>query len=373
MPRLLRDNFKIIQFAHGKVSPSYSSAYGVRCQEIFKGKDRKIISVGGLVLNDYLSEEVEQYRSMVLSAISYLKGNRYFEIGISNSKFLRGKYKKRIRSILNDFDVLVFEGPWIFPLLEDIIESDKIVVYDSHNVEGRLRSGNRYEKESREIERRLVERADLIFAMSIEDAKGFQTDYSADPEKVQLLPLLSDLKPYQWSGQDTYNVTFVGSLYDPNVRAVQQIGKWAKDLTEFKFHIIGSVSNVRPRVDAGNMIYHGVVDEETKRKLFNESLIAINPVGYGGGRNLKILDYFSQGIPVITTPIGFRGLDPDTWNGLVYIKELDEFPGVIKELKKNSSDLPSLSRRIYDTYQDLFKEEGKEDAYDIILKRFITP
>ena len=36
--------------------------------------------------------------------------------------------------------------------------------------------------------------------------------------------------------------------------------------------------------------------------------MALNPIPYGSGTNLKMLEYFAFGIPVISTPIGARGL-----------------------------------------------------------------
>lgn len=362
-------NPKIVQFAHGKIFPSFSSAYAKRCYQIFQGKSRKIISAGGLVLRDYKTEEVEQYRSLILSGISLLEGNRYFEIGLSRSSFLRRKFRKRVAEAVREYDVLVFEGPWLFPLVEESITADKFVVYDAHNVEARLREGNKFQKEALQIERSLVQRSDLIFVMTKQDGEYIQRDYSVDGSKIHLLPLLADEKPYRWHGQNSNSIVFIGSMYEPNIRAMAQIEKFAKTLPDIEFHIIGSVCENFRKSRSENVICHGVVNEQTKDEILSECLGAINPVEYGGGRNLKILDYMSMGCPVITTPIGFRGLDSDTWKNLVDVRPLEEFPDAIRNLKATRKELPQISEKIYSAYRELARREGKDNAYEIILNR----
>ena len=55
----------------------------------------------------------------------------------------------------------------------------------------------------------------------------------------------------------------------------------------------------------------------------------------GSGTNLKIFDYMSAGIPVITTPLGARGIpDPE---GLL-IHELSDFPAVIRSFDLKEQD-----------------------------------
>ena len=53
----------------------------------------------------------------------------------------------------------------------------------------------------------------------------------------------------------------------------------------------------------------GVVDDFQKELLTKTSDYAINPMFSGAGTNLKILEYFAAGLPVITTEFGTRGLD----------------------------------------------------------------
>ena len=80
------DTKEIIQIAHGRIIPEYSSAYALRVRRYLKKIDsREIISVSGLILRDKKEGKVIQYRSLLMTALALLKGNRALEILLSKS------------------------------------------------------------------------------------------------------------------------------------------------------------------------------------------------------------------------------------------------------------------------------------------------
>ena len=75
--RIDQNEIKILQLAHGKIIPEYTSAYSMRCYSIFKDiKYRKIFSVAGTVFKDRHTDFALQFRSIILTGLSMLKGNR---------------------------------------------------------------------------------------------------------------------------------------------------------------------------------------------------------------------------------------------------------------------------------------------------------
>ncbi|MEM3455782.1 MAG: hypothetical protein QXT72_04435 [Candidatus Micrarchaeia archaeon] len=78
---------KILQIAHGKIIPEYTREYIARCYSILRNENRKIISVGGLTFRDQMTEEIEEYRSLLLTLYSVIKGDRAFEILLSKKIF----------------------------------------------------------------------------------------------------------------------------------------------------------------------------------------------------------------------------------------------------------------------------------------------
>ena len=62
-----------------------------------------------------------------------------------------------------------------------------------------------------------------------------------------------------------------------------------------------------------NVVLAGVVTNVAKRTLLQSADLALNPMRTGSGTNLKIVEYFAAGIPVVSTPFGARGLEETLW------------------------------------------------------------
>lgn len=87
--------------------------------------------------------------------------------------------------------------------------------------------------------------------------------------------------------------------------------------------------------NAKNVYLVGQIEEEEKSNLYRHVDIAINPMISGSGTNIKMLDYMAAGLPVVTTPIGARGLDIRDHHDAI-ICSLQEFPERIQELIRNN-------------------------------------
>ncbi len=358
---------KILQIAHGRIYPAYSSAYATRCYDIFKRQDRKIVSVGGFTFKDFITDEIEQYRSLLYTAYSFLKRERYFEIGISKSGLVRKKFKNRINQLVESYNIITFEGPWNFPLVKDKLDG-KFVIYDVHNVEYLLRSGNKYQDTTYNIEKALIERADLIYSLSKDDIESIVRIYKKDREKIVYVPQIIPPPSYNWHGYNSNDFVFIGSIYQPNLEALRIIEKIAESHVDLNFHILGDFSKVKKK-NLKNMIYHGLVSEELKNQIFDSSLSGLNPVMRGGGRNLKMIDYLSHGLPVITTPVGFRGFDREFWDDLIFITEPEKFTEIIHSMTKNRNYVKSLSVKIYEKYKRFYEIESSSDPVAELVRR----
>lgn len=100
---------------------------------------------------------------------------------------------------------------------------------------------------------------------------------------------------------------FMGSGHPPNAEAAQFIaGELARQVPEVDFDIIGSC--LAPGSYPANVHRHGRVAEETKERLLGSATLALNPMTGGSGSNVKVLDYFAHGLPVLSTEFGMRGI-----------------------------------------------------------------
>jgi glycosyltransferase involved in cell wall biosynthesis len=112
--------------------------------------------------------------------------------------------------------------------------------------------------------------------------------------------------------------------------AIQSI-IYSKNYIKEKFDLSTPLSDVYVFKKAKNVFLLGRVSDEVKMELYRMSDIALNPMINGSGTNIKMLDYMAAGLPVITTPIGARGLSLKNYENVI-ICEIPEFPAKIQEL-----------------------------------------
>ena len=260
----------------------------------------------------------------------------------------------------------IFEGPFMaYATLKSIdFPSNSITVYDAHNVEikyweqyfGKSFLGRKILNQIRKIEAYVLERSDYVFVTSDYEKCMFVKEYGVDEKKIILVPNgvnTSAILPmdrgnklvlrqeYEWNY--AHCVVFMGSDVKSNIRAVEYIvSKLAKALPNVGFLIIGSVCQRFTHVPR-NVKLLGILDDLKKNLILSMADMAINPVMTGAGTNTKMLEYMSAGLPIITTPVGARGLT--IVNGQdVIVDDIEKFHDHICEIISNESLRENLER-----------------------------
>ena len=157
-------------------------------------------------------------------------------------------------------------------------------------------------------ERDLDELAGL-YGASTADRFGVPNGFAE--EEVTFTPLTARRGLRQRLGLgDGKLAIFLGSWHGPNLEACEIIMEAASALPEVTFAIVGSAGEYfRDKPFPANVKLLGPVDEEVKQVLLSAADVALNPMRSGSGSNLKMLDYFAAGVPVISTEFGARGID----------------------------------------------------------------
>lgn len=241
------------------------------------------------------------------------------------------EYIEKIKELAADSDIIIFSHPYLWPL-NTFISSDKYVIYEAHNLEYLLKKD--YVKDSRYInkiydtEKEASLKSDLIFCTSEEDKKNLIEIYGSNPEKILVTPNGVDTfgmhfiqseereKQKHLTGlSDFTTIIFVGSWHPPNLEALKFItDELCRRNVKYKFLVVGSVKdyylNEYGKLPQ-NVLAFGTVDEDEKYEIYKLADIAINPMFSGSGTNLKMLDYMSAGIPVVSTYVGARGLNAE--------------------------------------------------------------
>jgi glycosyltransferase involved in cell wall biosynthesis len=247
--------------------------------------------------------------------------------------------------------------------------SQQKLIYDAHNCEflikqqilGDTTAGRDLVQGVRDLESSLCRAADLIFVCSEDDADQFVTLYGVSREKIVLVPNGVDVTEIQPATREQRLrarsdlqlpmnkpvLIFIGSGYGPNTEAaaflVQDV---APALPECTVAIAGSVRDSYAAQNNSttpeNVVWTGVIDSQQRRALYQAADIALNPMFSGSGTNLKMLDYFAAGLPVVSTPAGARGLNiaADT----CVVCPVEEFVAHIRSLLDNDSLRENMGR-----------------------------
>jgi glycosyltransferase involved in cell wall biosynthesis len=277
-------------------------------------------------------------------------GKNLYDVAMIENIEKSDNYVQTVKTLMAKSDIIIFSHPYLFNL-KKFIEPNKKIVYDAVDIEYLQKSEFINEKnllsKILNVEQNACNEASQVWCTSEEDRQGLITLYNISPEKIVVVPNGVDSKfikfitpeekilAKQIVGLSQFQtILFIGSWHPPNLKALEFIIKTlSKKLKNTKFLVIGSIKDYYLHTHKNlpnNVLAFGVVDEIEKYEIYKIADIAINPMFSGSGTNLKILDYMSAGIPVITTEIGARGI-MITNNRDAIICKSDRF---LKEIEK---------------------------------------
>lgn len=255
-------------------------------------------------------------------------GINLYDVAMIDHIELSVDYIRTVKMLMEQSDIVIFAHPYLFPL-HKYIGHGKWVIYDAIDVEYQQKKGyiknSDYLVKVLEIEKSACAESDAIFAISNENLELLANLYGINPDKAFVVPNGVDtvhIQPTEDAERKQLKesvgissiptVLFVGSWHPPNLEAlryiVEDLHRKCKDCL---FLVVGSVRDYYVQKYGAlpkNVLAFGTVDEDEKYELYRLADIAINPMFSGSGTNLKMLDYMSAGIPVVTTPIGARGI-----------------------------------------------------------------
>jgi glycosyltransferase involved in cell wall biosynthesis len=260
-------------------------------------------------------------------------------------RFFMGNY-------LAAFDVYQFEHPNFADLL-DLIAPGRPVTYNAHNVEydyttsecGAQWTKAVTAKRLYKLEKKLVRRCSAVLACSENDRQRFIELYAAPAEATEVIPngireiaatngawampdpgrfpALSKFRRRALfaGGDSVHNRLAVGFILNELApRLKNDCGFVIKGNCARRFQRHG-LENVFMDVEGGDIAPYARL-----------CTVALNPIIQGGGTNLKLLDYLSHGLPVVSTEFGMRGYGD--LRSFVTICDLKDFPGELEKERR---------------------------------------
>jgi glycosyltransferase involved in cell wall biosynthesis len=237
-------------------------------------------------------------------------------------------YIDKVKKLMTESDIIVFSHPYLFSLAKYINNHPK-VIYEAVDVEYLLKktylNNNFWNTKLFSNEKKCCNFSNVILTTSEEDKTNIQEIFNQPPGKIEVAPNGVDTQQIKYISYDErmaqkklcnlesiHTILFVGSWHPPNLEALKFIiNDLLPGLKNTKLLLIGSIKDyylAQVGKLPDNILAFGVVDELEKYEIYKIADIAINPMFSGTGTNLKMLDYFSAGIPVVTTETGARGL-----------------------------------------------------------------
>lgn len=221
-------------------------------------------------------------------------------------------------------DVVQFEHPWLFPLLDRMPElADVTVVYSSHNIEADLAPA-RFRDAVLAVEQAAARRADLIVAVSEADARSLSA-WAAEGRGAPVVvapngcwpPALDPSVPRPV--KEDY-LLLVGSGHAPNAEGYWDvIGKVPGCIPpDARLVVAGDLGNLL-RSDPRHRHYRmlndhivqlaGKVSDSALQALLTHARGILLPIKSGGGTNLKTAEALLSLKPVVAMRPAFRGFE----------------------------------------------------------------
>lgn len=275
------------------------------------------------------------------------------------------EYAEEIKKSIDESDLVIISHPYLFYEAQKHLNG-KEFIYEAHNVEYLMKKemleGKREAKDILEdvykIEKECCEKSKLIMTCSEEDRRTLSDLYSIQKEKIIVIPNGVDTNKTKFVNIDERVKNkieaglrnekiglFVGSWHSPNLEACEEIFKIADKCPDVKFMLMGSQCMYFENKEIPNNVgLLGLVSEEQKNQIFSMVDFALNPMKSGSGTNLKMFDYMSAGIPVITTEFGTRGIEnKDNF----IIAEIDNMDEVIRNFNIRKNNDAVINARKY--------------------------
>ncbi len=206
-------------------------------------------------------------------------------------------------------------------------------------------------------EGRVVREFDAVLAVSEED-KAALLDAAGVTREVTVIPIAIDMdevQPVERVPEPTH-ILHIGTMYwPPNIDAVLWFAREVYPLirqqrADVQFDIVGArpPAEILALGESGTGInVTGYVEDPTP--YFQQAAAMIVPLRAGGGMRVKILNAMAQGIPIVSTTLGYEGIELAPGGDLLVGDAPDAFASQILTIlgnPKRARDLAVRGRRL---------------------------
>lgn len=319
---------------------------------------------------------VHELKGLLPKAVLKAVGNRAHIVRPSSFYFYDFLFILKTLPKLREADVVQIEQPILgialIPFIQKILK--KSVALDCHDVFQAVRvkqTGPLRRILETFLEKLAYKNANIILTVS-EKEKQLLISSGVQRNKIFVAPNGVDTDSFQKTGSahavrtryglgDSQIIVFLGNLsYLPNREAIELISskiapQVKAEIAEAKFMVIGKTPK---DLHLPHIHFTGFVDDVAG--VLATANVGIAPLLHGSGTRLKILEYFSSGIPVVSTSVGAEGLQVKHEQNILIVDDLENFAVEIVRLLEDDELCLSLGKA------------GKETAAKYDWKKIAT-
>jgi glycosyltransferase involved in cell wall biosynthesis len=290
-------------------------------------------------------------------------------------------------------DVAMVEFPWQFAATARQADGCRLVL-TAHNVEidkfeevaraaGRGPSARPWLRAIERVERRAVERADLVLAVSEPDRDGLVARYRVPADRVVVAPNGADVDAIRPAApaqrvaarralglpDDRPVAIFAGARVTQNLRGVDWVRELGRRTDRYTLLVVGKVGG-EPRRE-GPVVYTGFVEDFPS--CLAAADVALCPIEFGGGTKIKLIESLAAGLPTIAFRESIRGMAVrDGEHLLVAEKDAGSLLGALDRLTADpqlASRIGAAGRRHAEEHHDWRAIAGRvEDALSELVE-----
>jgi glycosyltransferase involved in cell wall biosynthesis len=201
---------------------------------------------------------------------------------------------------------------------------------------------------TKRYEERLWSRAHLILNVTRRMGDTMTVKMPALSDRICYFPVTIEPWPCKPAGQgQDLRVLYVGTVhYPPNLLGLQ----WFVDecwprvrraLPEARFDIVGRGGD-RLRTNDPTIKVHNYVEDLAL--MYAAASVFVVPLFSGSGIRLKILDAMNHCLPVVSTTVGYAGIEADVGHDLLVADDATGFAGHVCKLLGDALQREALSR-----------------------------
>jgi len=163
------------------------------------------------------------------------------------------------------------------------------------------------------------------------------------------------------------NIGFIGSYWEANMDAMYwfmyEVWPHYSD-TDLHMHIYGEVARGLHQFPYENVTVHSYV--ENIIDIYESCDIFVNPVRYGSGLKIKAVETMANGLPLIASNEGVRGLTHMKDSAFLLANTKREFLRHINRLISSKEDRVALGNAAYEYASSTFTDD---DSYSALIKK----